>query len=42
VARPADAVTHGLARDEVGSLEGSQLLEHARAARAEALGELIG
>ena len=39
---PTHAVTHGLAGDEVGRLEGTQLLEHARAAGAEAFGELIG
>jgi alkylation response protein AidB-like acyl-CoA dehydrogenase len=42
VARPADAMTHGLARDEVGGLEGPELLQDASAARAEAFGQLIG
>jgi alkylation response protein AidB-like acyl-CoA dehydrogenase len=42
VARPADAMPNRLARDEVGRLERSELLEDAGAARAEAFGELIG
>ena len=42
VARPADAMPHGLARDKAGGLERPELLEDAGAARAEAFGELIG
>ena len=42
VARPADAVTDGLAADEAGRLERPELLEDAGPAGAEALGELVG
>ena len=42
VARPADAVAHGLAGDEVGGLERAELLEHAGPARAEPPGQLVG
>ena len=42
VARPADAVAHGLAADEVGGLERPELLEDARPAGADPLGELVG
>jgi hypothetical protein len=42
VARPADAVAAQAARDQAGRLEGSELLQDAGPARADALGDLIG